>query len=154
MWVSFSKSISQIRDYPSELTVHEFSCYNYEWNYYLKCRGRLVQWKTVRLQIQRSGFASRLRQTIFLSRVFKRTHLDETTIYWWQRRKRRVRHLWTTAVVTTFSVRKGTYLQIGPMTSILVVEWHHTTLLRNSTKKKKLATCGGISRKLNHTAEY
>ena len=35
---------------------------------YLICRGRLVQWETVRLPIQRSGFASRLRQMILLSR--------------------------------------------------------------------------------------
>ena len=51
-------------------------------------QGWLVQWKTVRLQIQRSGFASCLgQQMILLSRVFKCTHIDGTTIYWWQRQK-------------------------------------------------------------------
>ena len=48
---------------------------------WLWSRGRLVQWKTVRLPIQRSGFASRLRQMILLSRVFKSTHIYRTAIY-------------------------------------------------------------------------
>ena len=61
--------------------------YKKAFNKLIFSRGRLVRWKTLRLQIQRSGFASRLRQTIFLSRVFKRTHIDGTTIYWWQRQK-------------------------------------------------------------------
>ena len=55
------------------------------------------------------------RQTIFLSRVIKCTHIYGTAIYWCQRQKAMKRHLWTTAVITTFTVRKGMYQQIGPM---------------------------------------
>ena len=60
-------------------------------------RGWLVQWKNVRLSIQRSGFASRLRQMVFLSRRGRKNarlrsiellpaEKSENAIYWNEKR--------------------------------------------------------------------
>ena len=84
----------------------------------LNSRGRLVQWKTVRLQIQRSGFFSRLRQMILLYHrvlytIFYGTNLSNyssventnNAIYW----------KWKQSLILSLYEKEHTYLQIGPM---------------------------------------
>ena len=102
-------------------------------------RGRLVQWESVRLPIQRSGFASRcflLAAYAFYARprfIGNKQH----AIYW--RRK---------AVFNSLSVWKGTQPeQIGPMTSYSLLCDVILLYLRNSTTHDP-ATC--LSNKLTY----
>ena len=109
-------------------------------------RGRLVvQWKTVRLQIQRSGFASCLgQQMILLSRVFKCTHClrDRNLSNTLFSGKKRKRHLWTTAVVTSFLYEKrNVAFKNWPILYYAIL---HTPILQPTTIPAHHLTYGGV----------
>ena len=112
-------------------------------------RGRLVQWENVRLPIQRSKFASRLRQLIFLSRPWQKLYATPINSNFSSAAKIEQCHLLERkAVFNSLLYEKGnvptnwsydvTFARGG--------QWRHNNLLRNSTTT--LATWGGISKHL------
>ena len=106
----------------------------------LSCRGQLVQWENVRLQIQRSEFASCLRQMVLLSRVFKSTHIYGTVIYRiTHQRKSESAIYWKRKQSSILPCMKRNVPTNWPydITS-KKVEWRHTTPLRNSSDTSNL----------------